>query len=68
MVQGINKKEVNHYYTYIIVYVDDIIIMDKYSCNFIFMLMDKYNVKPSTIGESKLYLGSYIGNVDYGDG
>ena len=32
------------------------------------MLMDKYNVKPSIIGESKLYLGSYIGNVDYGDG
>ena len=28
MVQGTKKKEVNQYYTYIIVYVDDIIIME----------------------------------------
>ena len=47
-------KDSNQYYKYILVYVDDIIIVDKDSHKFISMLMDKYTVKPSRIGEPKI--------------
>ena len=31
-------------------------------------LDSKYTVKPSNIGEDKVYLGYYVGKVFYGDG
>ena len=47
-------KYSNQYYTYILVYVYYITIVDKDSCNFMSMLMVKYTVKPSIIREIKL--------------
>ena len=53
----------NQYYTYILVCVDGIIIVDKQPCNFMSVLMEKYTVKPSIIGDTRLYLGADIGKV-----
>ena len=55
------------YYAYILVYVDDILIIDKNSNRFIDLLKDTYTVKPSSIGEPKVYLGADISKVYYHD-
>ena len=54
-------------YTYILIYVNGIIILYKAPFNFMSMLMDKNHVKTSSIGDPKLYLGKYTGKVDYID-
>ena len=56
------------YFTYILVYVDDILIMDKDISKHMDTLRDNYTVKPSSIGEPKLYLGANINKVFYPDG
>ena len=43
------------YYAYILVYVDDILIIDKDTSEHMDTLRDNYIVKPSSIGEPKLY-------------
>ena len=53
MVQGINRN-VNQYYTYILVYVDTIIIMDKDPNKFMYMLMENYTVDTSSIGDTNI--------------
>ena len=50
MVEGLTDKDGNQYYTIILIYVDDVIILDKDPHKFISMLMDKYTVNPSIIG------------------
>lgn len=57
-----------HYYSYILVYVDDILIIDKTPTKYMDMLCSKYPVKPSSIEEPKIYLGANIGKVVYPDG
>ena len=47
-------KSRNEYYTYILVYVDDFLIVEKYSQNHMVILESKYTVKPSSIGEPKV--------------
>ena len=64
---AINKAG-NECYTYIIVYVDDLLIFDKDPRNYMAMLESKYMVKPSIIGYPKVYLVSDIVKVLYGDG
>jgi hypothetical protein len=56
------------YYSYILVYVDDILIVDKDPKRFMDMLEEKYTVKPSSIGEPKVYLGADISKAYYPDG
>ena len=55
------------YYAYILVYVDNILIIDKNSGQFMDLLKDTYTVKPSSIGEPKIYLGADINKVYYSD-
>ena len=47
-------KDVNQYCTYILVYVDDIPIVNKDPRKFISMLMDKYTIKPLIIMNTKI--------------
>ena len=61
-------KAGNEYYTYILVYVDDLLIVDKYRQKFMAMLESKYTVKPCSIGKPKVYLGSDVGKVLYVNG
>ena len=58
----------NKYYTYILLYVHDLIIVDKDPRKCMDMLESKYMVKLSSIGETKVYLGADVGTVLYGDG
>ena len=48
------EKDYNGNYTYILVYVDDILILDKDPRKFMSMLMENNTVKPSSIGDIKL--------------
>ena len=61
------NKYGNQYYTYILVYVDNILIVEKDTQKFMSMLIDKYTVKPSIMGYPKLYLCAYTEKVDYGN-
>ena len=61
-------KDGTKYYAYILVYVDDILILDKYPERFMNLLKDNYTVKPSSVGEPKVYLGADISKVYYPDG
>ena len=60
-------KIFNEYYTYIIVYVDDLLIVEKDSQKYMAMLQSKNTVTPSRIGEPKVYLLYYVGKVIYSD-
>ena len=53
------------YYAYILVYVDNILIIDKNPEQFMDLLKSSYTVKPSSIGEPKNYLGADINKVYY---
>ena len=56
------------YYSYILVYVDDILILDKLPEKYMNMIQEKFPVKKSSIEEPKIYLGANIGKVSYPDG
>ena len=45
------------YYTYILVYVDDIIMFDKYPRKYMSMIEEKYTVKPVSISKTEVYFG-----------
>ena len=53
------------YYTYIMVYVDDILIIDKRPMDFMKLLKDKFIVKKESIKEPDRYLGSDVSKIDY---
>ena len=53
----------DEYYTYIMVYVDDILIIDKSPGHFMDILKPSYIIKPDSIKQSTSYLGSDIGTV-----
>ena len=61
-------KEGNEYYTYIIVYVDDLIIVDKKHWKYMAMLESKYTLKLYSFGDPKVYFGSNLGKILYGYG
>ena len=56
------------WYAYILVYVDNILITDEDPSKHMNTLRENYNVKPSSIGEPKLYLGDDVNKVFYPDG
>ena len=56
------------YYSYILVYVDDILIIDSDPDKYMKMIQDNFTVKPSSIEVPKSYLGAEIGKVQYSDG
>jgi hypothetical protein len=58
----------NKYYSYILVYVDDLLIIDKEPKKFMAQIQDSFTVKPDSIEEPKTYLGADIGKVYYPDG
>ena len=56
------------YYSYILVYVDDLLIIDKVPKKFMSMIQESFTVKPSSIEEPKSYLGADINKAYYPDG
>ena len=56
------------YYAYILLYVDDILIIDKNPERFMNLLKENYTLKPSSIREPKVYLGADISKSYYPDG
>jgi hypothetical protein len=58
----------NKYYSYILVYVDDLLIIDKAPKKFMSQIQESFTVKPDSIEEPKTYLGADISKVYYPDG
>ena len=56
------------YYSYILVYCDDLLIIDKDPGSKMEMIKTSFTVKPSSIGEPTTYLGANINKVYYPDG
>ena len=56
------------YYSYILVYVDDLLIIDKLPQRHMKMIQEDFTVKPDSIEVPKSYLGAEIGKVVYPDG
>ena len=56
------------YYSYILVYVDDLLIIDKEPKRYMEMIQQSFTVKPSSIEEPKSYLGADVNKVYYDDG
>ena len=56
------------YYAYILVYVDDILIIDKTPLNFMEMIKEKFTVKPESIIEPTSYLGADLSKEHFDDG
>ena len=56
------------YYAYILVYVEDFLIIDKNPERFMNLLKENYIVKASSIGEPKIYLSADILKAYYSDG
>ena len=56
------------YYSYIFVYSDDILIIDKAPEQYMEMLKDSYKIKPESIDEPKRYLGADVSKEYYPDG
>lgn len=56
------------YYAYILVYVDDILIIDKNPGEFMEMIKDDFTLKPESIMEPTTYLGADLCKVHYEDG
>ena len=58
----------SEYYTYILVYVDDILVIDKHPKKYMQMLQDSYTVREDTVKEPEQYLGADIGKTFFDDG
>ena len=55
------------YYAYILVYVEDILIIDKTPLSFMEMIKGKFTVKPESIIEPTSYLGADLSKVHFED-
>ena len=62
------KKDGSEYYSYILVYVDDVLIIDEAPKQFMEMIQVDVTVKPDSIQEPKTYLGADLNKVYYNDG
>ena len=56
------------YYSYILVYVDDLLIIDKQPSRYMKMVQSDFTVKQDSIKRPTTYLGAEIGKVTYPDG
>ena len=62
------KPDGTKYYTYILIYVDDILIMSHNPTFYMTQIQDEYYVRKEIIGPPKLYLGAEIKRVRYRTG
>ena len=62
------KADGNKYYSYILVYVDDVLIIDEDPKRYMDLLQSSYTVNPASICEPDRYLGADINKVHYEDG
>lgn len=53
------------YYSYIVCYCDDLLIIDEEPHKTMERIQDTFTVKPSSIGEPTIYLGAECGKVNY---
>ena len=56
------------YYAYILVYVENILLIMKCPKEAIALIQEHFKVKPSSIEEPKSYLGSDINKIYYSNG
>ena len=56
------------YYSYVMVYVDDILIVSKDPSRYMKQIQEDFTLKPSSIGVPKSYLGADISKVYHSDG
>ena len=63
-----SKPDGTRYYAYILVYVDDILIIDINPEKYMSMLKENYTVRDSSIGPPTTYLGADVGKINYPDG
>ena len=59
------KPNGDKYYTYILVYTDDVIIIDTDPSRYMDQLKESYPVRPDTIGPPTEYLGSDISQIEF---
>ena len=62
------KSDGNKYYLYILVYVDDVLIIDEDPKRYMDLRQSSYTVNPASICEPDRYLGADIKKVLYEDG
>ena len=62
------KANGDTYYAYILVYVDDILVIDEHPDKYMAMLQDSYTVRKDTVKEPEQYLGADIGKTFFDDG
>ena len=59
------KPNGDKYYTYILVYTDDVLIIDTDPSRYMDQLKESYPVKPDSIGPPTEYLGSDISQIEF---
>ena len=59
------KPNGDKYYTYILVYTDDVLIIDTNPSRYMDQLKESYPVKPSSIGPPTEYLGSDVSQIEF---
>jgi len=60
-----NGKE---YYKYVLLYVDDCLVIGENARDQIYQIDKYFPIKPSSIGSPSIYLGAKIGNMKLNDG
>ena len=58
----------NDYHASILIYVDDMLIIDKFPDVIMKQVQDQYNVRSDTIKEPSKYLGADVRKIYYNDG
>ena len=56
------------YYSYILVYIVDLLIIDQTPSKYMEMVSKDFTIKPGSVEVPKMYLGADIGKVSYPDG
>ena len=62
------KEDGSQYYSYVLVYVDDLLIIDKNPSRYMDMVKSDFTIKPGSVEIPSMYLGAEIGKVKYQDG
>ena len=58
----------NRHCSYMLVHVDDLLIIDKNPKKFMSQIQETFAIKPDSVEEPKNYLGADINKVHYADG
>lgn len=62
------KRNGNTYYAYILVYVDDVILIDTEPIRFMKSIEHDFKLKEGSLKQTDTYLGAFLSQVDYEDG